>query len=209
MTLVFLGTRGYIEKRTRRHFRHTATLVVHRRRRVMIDCGEDWTRSVSRIRPDAIVLTHAHPDHALGLREGAPCPVYATAESWMMLGRLRIAPDLRRIIVPRRCTEIAGVRFEAFPVIHSVRAPAVGYRIITGAGRIFYVPDVLDLRDRAAALAGIRLYIGDGATVVRPLVRRERITGTLIGHTSVRTQLGWCREASVPRMIVTHCGTQI
>jgi ribonuclease BN (tRNA processing enzyme) len=31
----------------------------------------------------------------------------------------------------------------------------------------------------------------------------------LIGHTPVKTQVGWCQKAGVPRMIVTHCGTEI
>jgi glyoxylase-like metal-dependent hydrolase (beta-lactamase superfamily II) len=37
----------------------------------MIDCGADWLGEVDRVAPDVIVLTHAHPDHAGGLRKGA------------------------------------------------------------------------------------------------------------------------------------------
>lgn len=40
MKLVFLGTKGYIEARSRRHRRHTALLLTHGRRRIMIIyCG--------------------------------------------------------------------------------------------------------------------------------------------------------------------------
>ena len=62
----------------------------------MLDCGADWLGRVARLRPSAIVLTHAHPDHAGGLADGAPCPVYATAETWGRIGRYPIAE--RRII---------------------------------------------------------------------------------------------------------------
>jgi hypothetical protein len=115
---------------------------------------------------------------------------------------------MRRVVRPRRPTRIVGIGLEAFPVVHSTRAPAVGYRIEAGRVALFYVPDVIAIPDRAEAFAGIRLYVGDGASPSRPLVRRDR-TGALVGHTTIRVQLGWCAQERVRRMIVTHCGTPI
>jgi ribonuclease BN (tRNA processing enzyme) len=201
--LTFLGTRGYIEARTRRHRNHTALEVRHRGRRVMIDCGEDWLGKLELLRPHAVILTHSHPDHAGGLRHGAPCPVYATADTWRQLRNFPIA-EPRRITLRRPC-RIEFITFEAFGVEHSVRSPAVGYRMTTGSAVVFYVPDLVYIRERAAALQGARLYIGDGASLTRPLIRRRG--NRLIGHTPVSTQLRWCSRAGVPRMIVTHCGT--
>ena len=48
----------------------------------MVDCGEDWLGNLDGLHLHAIVITHAHPDHAFGLKEGAPCPVYATQITW-------------------------------------------------------------------------------------------------------------------------------
>ncbi len=31
----------------------------------------------------------------------------------------------------------------------------------------------------------------------------------LIGHATVRTQLGWCAKEGVERAIITHCGSEI
>ena len=73
--------------RTRRHRRHSSLLVGYRRREVMIDCGLDRRDGLARLRPAAIVLTHAHPDHAAGLRHGAPCPVYAPTRSQALFER--------------------------------------------------------------------------------------------------------------------------
>src|SRR5690606_3412712 len=67
MVLRFLGTRGEIEARTRAHRMHASLEVAYRGRSVMIDCGADWRARVWRLAPKAIVLTHAHPDHAAGL----------------------------------------------------------------------------------------------------------------------------------------------
>lgn len=205
MKLTFLGTRGAIRARSRRHRRHTATLVEYRGARVLIDAGEDWLGRLDEVRPDAIVLTHAHPDHAFGLREGAPCPVHATDATWAAIDAFPV--ERRETVRPRDRFEVGGVGFAFFSVDHSTRAPAGGYRIDAGRVTIFYVPDVVSIHDRAAALGGIRLYVGDGATVRRSMVRRT--DDALVGHTTLRAQLGWCQNEGVPRALFTHCGSEI
>jgi len=205
MKLTFLGTRGEIEKRTRRHRMHTSLMVSYRAADVMIDCGLDWLGKFERLHPSAIVLTHAHPDHAWGLRNGAPCPVYAPQKTWETLARYRV--EDRQLIEERTPTKICGITFEAFPVEHSILAPAVGYRVSAGRACIFYVPDLIFIHDRAAALKSVQIYIGDGATVTHSFIRRRG--KALIGHTPVRTQLSWCEKEGVPEAIITHCGSEI
>jgi phosphoribosyl 1,2-cyclic phosphodiesterase len=203
--LTFLGTRGEIEIRSRRHRRHSSLLVRSHDARVMIDCGADWLGRLRAIAPTAIVVTHAHADHAAGLAAGAPCPVYASAETFELLHRYPIGD--RRRLSPRQPVTIGGMRFEAFPVRHSIRAPAVGYRVSAGNSSFFYLPDVAHFPGAAHALRGIDLYIGDGATVNRSMVRRRN--GTLIGHAPIAFQLDWCAKAGVRRAIFTHCGSPI
>ena len=152
----------------------------------MIDCGLDWHDRLAHLRPAAIVLTHAHADHAAGLRDGAPCPVYAPAETWL---------------------GVLGIEFEAFPVEHSLRAPAVGYRISAGRAAIFYAPDLVSIVDEQDALSGLDLYVGDGAAVTRSIVRRRQ--GRAIGHASIKVQLEWCAAAGARRGLFTHCGSEI
>jgi phosphoribosyl 1,2-cyclic phosphodiesterase len=205
LKLTFLGTRGEIEKRTRRHRRHSSLLVAYGGRKVMVDCGVDWLGALDRQAPNAIVVTHAHPDHAGGLTKGAPCPVYATGETWRVIGRYGI--DDRRRIQPRRPLSIHRIALEAFPLEHSLRAPAVGFRITAGRRCIFYAPDVVAIRDAEEALADVDLFVGDGASITRGIVRRR--DGARIGHASIRTQLDWCAAAGVERAIFTHCGSEI
>lgn len=154
---------------------------------------------------EAIIITHAHPDHLWGLKKGAPCPVYATEEAWQGMKNFDI--DDRREIKNIQSIEICGMEIEAFPVIHSKHAPAIGYRITAGKVSIFYVPDVVYIPDRKKALSDVRLYIGDGATIKRPMVRK--INDNLVGHVPVSTQLTWCSKEGVSCMVVTHCGSEI
>jgi phosphoribosyl 1,2-cyclic phosphodiesterase len=203
--LTFLGTRGELKIRSRRHRRHSSLLIHCGDTRMMIDCGADWLGRLAAIAPTAILLTHAHPDHAAGLAQGAPCPVYATKKTLDLLHRYPIHD--RHTLLPRKSITIGGVKFEAFPVQHSIRAPAVGYRGSAGNRSFFYLPDVAELRDISAALGGVDIYIGDGATMRRSMVREKN--GNLIGHAPITAQLGWCEKAGVRRAIFTHCGSPI
>jgi len=205
MKLTFAGTRGYIEARTSRHYRHSALEVSYYGNRVRIDCGEDWLDRAASMSVSALLITHAHPDHCGGLRHGVPCPVYATRETWEAIADYPV--EDRRTIRSNEPFDIGGIRFEAFAVEHSTRAPAVGYRVTAGRAAIFYVPDLVYIHKRAQALKNVKLYIGDGATLKRSFVRKPG--DRLIGHTPVRTQLTWCQKEGVPRAIISHCGSEI
>ena len=102
---------------------------------------------------------------------------------------------------------IDGARFTAIPVEHSIRAPAVGYRVSAQNRRFFYLPDVAALPNASGVLRGIDVYIGDGATIKRTMVRKR--DGRLIGHTYVVVQLSWCKQAAVRHAVFTHCGSPI
>jgi hypothetical protein len=131
--------------------------------------------------------------------------VYAPQRTWQELEHY---PNKdRHLIKERTPTKIYGITFEAFYVEHSILAPAVGYRVSAGRASVFYVPDLVFIHDRAAALKNVQIYIGDGATVTRSFIRRR--DKALIGHSPVRTQLTWCEKEGVPRAIITHCGSEI
>lgn len=206
MKLTFLGTRGNIESKTKRHKMHSSLMVGYMGKNIMVDCGADWINTIGdKIKPDAIVITHAHPDHAWGLKKGAPCDVFATPESWDTIKNFNI--QKRNTIKKRDAIKISNMIIKAFTVEHSTRAPAVGFKITAGNARIFYVPDLVYIHERDEALRNVQLYIGDGATVSRSMVRKR--DDNLIGHTPMRTQLTWCQKEGVPKAVFTHCGSEI
>ncbi len=131
--------------------------------------------------------------------------MYAPEKTWQELQHYPI--EERRLIKERTPTKICGITFEAFPVEHSILSPAVGYRVSAGRARIFYAPDLIFIHERSAALEGVQIYIGDGATVTRSFIRKRG--KALIGHSPVRTQLTWCQKEGVSRAIITHCGSEI
>jgi phosphoribosyl 1,2-cyclic phosphodiesterase len=120
---------------------HTSLLVSYRAANVMIDARLDWLGKLKRVGPGAIVLTHAHPDHARVLKRGAPCPVYAPEKAWQQLQQYPVKD--RHVIKERTPAKICGITFEAFPVEHSILSPAFGYRVSAGRARIFYAPDLI------------------------------------------------------------------
>ena len=53
MKLLFLGTRGDIDKRSRRHRRHSVLIVSEGGARILIDYGADWQGQAEMLRPGA------------------------------------------------------------------------------------------------------------------------------------------------------------
>jgi len=209
MKLKFLGTRGYIKPKTKRHLNHTSLMITHKNQKIMIDCGETFLNKLNKISPNHIVITHAHPDHAFGLEKGSPCPVWATKTTWKLIEKFPIDKKFRKIIYPRKKQKIANITFEAFKILHSIKAPAVGYRISFGKIAFFYVPDVLWIEKREEAFKNIKFYIGDGATIQRNMVRKDKKTNQIYGHANIRSQLTWCKKENVKKMIITHLGSDI
>lgn len=209
MKLKFLGTRGYIEAKTKRHSNHASLLLIHNNKKIMIDCGETFLNKINRIKPNHILITHAHPDHAFGLKKGANCFVWATKESWEKLKDFPIPKKYQKVIQIRKKHKIDSITIEAFSVFHSIKAPAVGYRITFEKKSFFYVPDVIWIEDRKEAFKDILFYIGDGATITRNMIRKDKNTSQLFGHANISSQLTWCQKEKVKKMIITHLGSDV
>ena len=210
MRIQFLGTRGGIIARSQLHQWHSITLISSGNTRILIDCGLDWLGHLDEIKPkpQAVFITHAHPDHVGGLKNGCPWPVFASKETWETIKHCPIPEGQRFVCEHRQKIKIGNLTIEPFNVEHSLRAPAMGYRITDGNKTIFYVPDLVNIVDAPQALSNVDLYIGDGAIVIRRMLVRHK-DHHLVGHSPIEAQLAWCKRYHIPQAIFTHCGSEI
>jgi ribonuclease BN (tRNA processing enzyme) len=203
MKIRFFGTRGYVEESSPTHRFHSAFSIETEGFTLLCDFGENQARRLSEIRPDAIVLSHAHPDHAWGLKDPSSIPVYASAATHAIIRDFPVSKPVS--MAPGRRRRVGPFRLTLLPVAHSVRCPCTAIRVEAQGTTLLYSGDIVAFPDPAAALSGVDLYVGDGSTLAGSLVRRHK-SGALIGHATVRAQLGWLGRSAVPRAIFAHFG---
>ena len=102
--LTFLGTKGEIEEFTPRHQYHASLLLTSGKTRLLIDYGKLRKYTLDELKPDAILITHAHPDPYAWLYEDikTEIPVYLTHETYDY-GKYR--PENPVIITPGKQCE--------------------------------------------------------------------------------------------------------
>ena len=203
--LVFLGTKGEIEESSPKHKYHSSLLIILNEARLLIDYGVLRKYSLEDIKPDAILITHAHPDHYAWLEEDikTEIPVYLTEET---LAYGKFMPENSKIIKPGEKFKIEPFKCVPYRVLHSLRCPTVGHKIETPGKTLIYNPDLVDIVDKESILEDVGYYIGDGSSIRVNLVRRRG--DQLFGHARITTQINWCRKHGISNIIFTHLGKE-
>ena len=185
---------------------------------VLIDTGPDFREQALRSgvkRVDAVFYTHSHADHILGLddlrplsyaaaREGAPIPLYATAETTAVLesmfaytfSPLATYPNRARVrlMTLADCTSIHGVDFLRVPIMHG-EMEIVGYRF----GRAAYLTDVSEIPEASFALLEGLDHIVLSALRYKPHP----------SHATVEQALGWARRIGARQTWLTHIAHEL
>jgi phosphoribosyl 1,2-cyclic phosphate phosphodiesterase len=186
-------------------------LIQYDGRNIVVDTSPDFREQALRAhleRVDAILYTHAHADHILGLddvrpfnyRQRAAIPIYGlqeTLDSIQRMFRYAFAEGPAESSIPRlELHTLSGAPFELFGLEFTpVRLPhgkssVLGYRF----GAAAYLTDHSDLPDDAKdKLRGLDVLFLDAL--------RHRPHPT---HSTVERSSGWVKELKPARAYFTH-----
>src|SRR3989304_2728480 len=208
MIIDFPGTKGEIEESSRLHQYHSSIIIKYKDTQILIDFGTKYNPLlIDRINDfDFILITYAHPDHYIWTKQEEnriKIPVYLTK---VTLDYSKYKPLKHKIIESNKKYNLKDLDITSYDVIHSLRCPAVGYKI-RGDKTIVYAPDILDFEmDKGIVFEGISALIADGSSLNINMARRRE--EKLFGHTRIKTVIGWCKKYGIDNLIITHCGSQ-
>ncbi|WP_454871215.1 MBL fold metallo-hydrolase [Pseudocnuella soli] len=180
--------------------------------KVVIDTGPDFRQQMLRVgneQLDAVVYTHAHMDHILGMDEirpynynqKKPMPLYATQVTQDALRRIfyyafseKRFPGIPQVELHTIDTEpftIGDITFLPIHVWH-YKMPVLGFRI----GRFTYITDVNGIDDDQKELVkGSDILVLDALSKIKH-----------ISHYSLDEAIAIVRELKIPTTYFTHIG---
>lgn len=175
MKIKILGTRGEIESSAPYHSKHSGILIDDT---LLLDCGEQEFLSYN---PQAILITHLHPDHAFFVRHNEPVP--ATTAQWYAPEKYDHAP----IVIPSQPFTLAGYSITPIPTEHSIKVKSLAYLIEKEGKKILYTGDMIWIEKQYHhVLHNCDIIITEGSYVREGgLVRRDPTTEKIYGHTGV------------------------
>jgi len=181
---------------------------------VLIDTGPDFREQAlaSDLRAlDAVLYTHSHADHILGLDDlrplsflhfdatGQPIPLYATPETRVVLEHVysyTFSPDSSythrarvRIHPIGTGVTLGGLRFTPVPVLHGT-LPIIGYRF----GSAAYLTDVSAIPESSFALL-------EGVEVLVLSALRHKPHPS---HATLDQAVAWATRIGAPQTWFTH-----
>lgn len=187
-------------------------------RAILVDTGPDLRLQMLRARParlDAILYTHMHSDHIVGLDDIRPfnflqeerLPTWVLESAVDDLKRrfdYAFGEEIRHYgVVPNLALhpfagceplDVVDVPVQPIPVMHGT-LPIAGYRI----GDIAYLTDVKTLPDEAFPLLG-----GLDVLVITALRHREHV-----GHLTLDGALALIDRIGPHRAYLSHCGHEL
>ena len=193
MKIEVLGTRAKIKPSADSYRNHTGFLIDDR---ILLDVGE---KEFLTKRPEAIVFTHFHPDHAYFIFEHEvfePGIPHFGPEPHELIPRLKII---------EREFSLRGYLFTPVPVIHALRLKSSGYVVEKDGKKVFFTGDVAWIeKANLESLGQVDLIITE-ATFLKKGGRINRSGNKIYGHTGI-PDLIRLLSPHTSRILFTHYG---
>lgn len=195
MQIKILGTRGEIKPRAPRHANHSGILIDSK---LMFDVGEE---KFLREKPEAIFITHLHPDHAFFVRENEPRITEAKI----------FAPEICRgypqVKIISESIKIDEYKIIPLPTIHSKNVKSQSYLIKTAGKKILYTGDMIWIKKEYwKFLKNLDLVITEGSFMREGgMVQRDEF-GLLWGHQGIPDLIKFFSRFT-RHIIITHFGS--
>lgn len=203
--LVFLGTKGEIEESSRKHKYHSSLMLQYKKYKLLIDYGTLQKNKLEKLNTNAVLITHAHPDHYIWTKENieTQIPIYLMKKTFDY-GKFK--PRNYKIIHPKKKFKIGPFTIIPYKVSHSIKCPGIAFKISVKRKNIIYAGDIVDLENKNKILKNVNYYIGDGSSIRANLVRKR--DDKIFGHARITTQIHWCEKAGIKNIIFTHLGKE-
>lgn len=176
---------------------HSSIAIVVCGKYIQFDAGNP--QKDTKVKPVALFITHAHPDHIGHIEDFTDIPVYAIEDVWN-----HVDPKKFANAIPLRMNEpitIAGMIIEPFKVEHSKKVETCGYLIHDNQRKISYVPDVIRLTPEAKkCMKDNDIWFIDGSSYTRDIVNED------YGHASIKTVMEWAKELKPKAIYFLHIG---
>jgi len=196
MRIRILGTRGEIGETARYHSRHSGILIDGA---LLVDLGEPEFLAHAL---KAVLITHLHPDHAYFVRSGAArppaaIPIYAPEPH----------PKAALTVLGEAKT-IAGYDVRPVPTHHSLKVRSQAYLVGDGSAKILYTGDMIWInKEHHPLLEDLDLVITEASYFRKGgLVKRDKLTGTIYGHTGVPDLVRLFKDYA-RRIVLVHLGS--
>lgn len=196
MHIRILGTRGEIDASAPYHSRHSGVLIDQT---LLVDLGE---REYLESRPEAVLITHLHPDHAYfvrGRHKTLPedIPIYAPEKS----------EDSAVRVLDEKKT-ISGYAVQPIPTHHSLKVQSRAYVIEGNGKKILYTGDMIWInKEYHSHFDALDLVITDGSYVRKGgMIRRDKKTGRIYGHNGIPDLVHLFKDFC-PHIVFIHFGS--
>ncbi|MFH1643819.1 MAG: MBL fold metallo-hydrolase [bacterium] len=202
MLIKFLGTgpnNPITDKKGKSNRLQSSVLITHGDIKIMIDCTPSVQKQLKKIKPDYLLITHAHRDAAGGLRLIKNIKLLTTQKLYSELEKRYPVKQLQFVNISK-IHKIDGFKIECFEVEHAKDFTTYGYRISFAGKKIVYASDFKIIpKKNEKYFKNTDVAIVDGAGW----------NFTVFGHQSIKGFLTLCKNWKIKKIYFTQIGRRV